>query len=320
MSRKGYIPPEVHFFTKPKQTLAAVSGHWWRLQHRLEVECQPAFPVSSLLKPDAATWDNAKQWATPYVPRPRASLRDAMQGRVTPPAPQPDPTPTILPNDPKGGYRIVGAEQRGEGGRAWKVLSPEGFLVDLREDVFMPILLREGLPKTGIIPAEFQWCVNGSQIRLEEVGSTAHGEYTLAADMAAEKARRAAEAKAKRAKVQYVGVRDLEVGGVYKFSVFGEHYRRVYLGRLRVNGKIKTVWMPVSHRGAHTHQERFDQKWAEANRHDWSHTVVLSTGSKALERLGGDVTPPEDWQKAALTFERGDGMPAEHEPTEFNWL
>jgi len=150
-----YIPNKVrHFLRTPIQ----VRG----------VTCAPSFPVSEALDPSAKTWDKARQWAR---------FRENSQTHLE----------VVQDNIPRGGYRVVGAEQRSEGGRAWRVLTPDNFLVDLREDVFLPILLEKGLPATRIIDAEFQWCVSGSQIRLEQVGSTSHAKYVTEEEMLARK-------------------------------------------------------------------------------------------------------------------------------------
>ena len=117
------------------------------------------------------TWQNAKDWAQ------RGDKQYNYEKRQWEVLPGVRPEPVVIDNTPKRGYKLVGAESRGEGGRAWKVVSPEGHLVDLREDVFMPILLTRGLNKQGIINARLQWCVNGSQIRLEEVGSDNYKHY-----------------------------------------------------------------------------------------------------------------------------------------------
>ena len=151
-----YIPNKVHHFLRSPIQVRGVT-------------CAPSFPVSGALDPSAKTWGNARQWA-----RFRGNC-DQTHLEV------------VQNNLPRGGYRVVGAEQRSEGGRAWKVLTPDNFLVDLREDVFLPILLEKGLPATRIIDAEFQWCVSGSQIRLEQVGSTSHAKYVTEEEMLARK-------------------------------------------------------------------------------------------------------------------------------------
>jgi len=137
-----------------------------------------------------------------------------------------------ISNAPRRGFRIVGAEQRAEGGRAWKVLTPDGDLVDMREDVFLPILLDRGLPKNCVIDAEFQWCQNGSQLRLEEVGSPQHKAYTPEIG--------ASEKKKSSPKKGVFKKNDLVVGGVYDTAWFGNV---VYLGDVAWLGRNYLAWV-----------------------------------------------------------------------------
>lgn len=275
MANRCYIPPKVHFFLQPKQNLEVVTGRNYRLHQQKEVpSCQPAFPVSSLLKPDAMTWHNAKEWATPWpqgrtTPYSLSEIMHFKQRGVEPPplaGPPGDPEEVILDNTPKGGYRIVGAEQRGEGGRAWLVLTPENYLVDLREDVFLPILLTKGLPASGIIDAEFQWCANGGHLRLEEVGSAQHSEYTPAEDVEDLKKKKAAASKT--TKKSHIQVKDLVVGATYEFNRFGRE-DKIYLGKVRKGDKVRTMWEECSrfHKGG----------------------FQIRTGSQALARVGNQI-------------------------------
>jgi hypothetical protein len=210
---RGMIPKKILMFRKDL-VADAVTGI-------------PAYPVRKGGTETAMR--NAKSWArrSGYVRR--------------------DPTePVEFDNLPRDGYRIVGAEQRGEGGRAWKVVSPDGDLVDMREDVFLPILLSRGLPRGGVIPASFQWCQNGSQLRLEEVGSDQHKQYRPEEDQkeATEEAAKARKQRARKQRAQRLGVRDLVVGHVYEFRQHGHNFLLVFLGRARYQGKIKTAWVP----------------------------------------------------------------------------
>lgn len=161
MRRKGYIPTEIHFYLRHEITFN-------RGTHPRLYKAHPAFPVASRsIGRGHKVAGKAERWAN--------SLWGRDKGQ--------DPLPVVvLPNIPKSGYRLVAVDTRTEGGRAWKVISPEGFYVDLREDVFLPLLLEKGLPADGMIDAEFQWCQNGSQLRLERVGSPAHNGYVAEAD------------------------------------------------------------------------------------------------------------------------------------------
>lgn len=201
----GYIPNTVVYF----------------LRGGVHTTSVPAFPVSGALDPSAKTWDIANKWCG------HGSDQNAVRIEEE--------------NRPLEGYRIVGAEQRGGGGRAWKVVqttTPIPYAVDLREDVFLPILLEKGLPASGIIDAQFQWCMKGSQLRLEQVGSEAHAQYVTEDEWLAKK---------RLDTTARIAVRDLQVGHVYMFpGAGGSWHSRRYLGQVRVKGnstsKVKTLW------------------------------------------------------------------------------
>jgi len=286
---RGYIPEKVVFFAKPETT---------RGQHK----CRPAFPVSDqTVTKDNKTLKNAKAWSLGHW------AYHAYSGT-------PDISKAVgieISNVPRDGYRIVGAEQRGEGGRAWHAITPDGFLVDLREDVFLPILLRLGLPSSGLIPAKLQWCQAGSQLRLEEVGSKQHSEYTPAANLDAQRKAKQDAAKVKTKAKPRVKLSELVVGGVYVFSVGDSEQKRVYLGRAMQNGKKRTVWMDVRNGGSLRDQKTpttnngwFHWDWRRCDQYDWGHRVTLASGSTALRRVKGDVTMMPDWQKKITRWSR----------------
>lgn len=240
-----YIPNKVH--------------HFLRLPTKANgVPCSPSFPVSGALKSSAATWNNARSWAW------TAGVPDFQKIEV------------VIENPPRGGYRIVGAVQRGKGGRAWQVVTPDYFLVDLREDVFLPILLEKGLPATGVIDAEFQWCVSGSQLRLEQVGSDSHAKYVSEDEWHGRK-----KARPKKPKKKYVGVRDLVVGQAYVFEEYGFVYNKRYLGRVRINGKIKTLWT-VNAALDFTSPDFATRTTLHGGNSD--HSLTVMTGSKAIRK------------------------------------
>lgn len=302
---KGYIPDKVVFYTRATGPYAAYGQ-----THT----CTPAFPVADqTVTKDGKTLKNAKAWTLGNWRFVRSMDVSKVWGHRR-------------PNTPKDGYRVVSAEQRGEGGRAWKVISPEGYLVDLREDVFLPILLREGLPKTGMIPAKLQWCQSGSQLRLEEVGSEQHKLYSTPAEKVAEKVQREVEKKArpKKPKPKYVPLKDLEVGGVYTFESWGMTSDRIYMGRVRYRGKLKTVWLPMVRLGTcnrtGSNQAQYDHflkdRLAELARMRLSpiYSAIMATGSKARLRRMGDVIPPDNWRDMITKWERTDGYRVGYDP------
>ena len=76
-----------------------------------------------------------------------------------------------LPNTPFRGLTILSLEERGEGGRAYKVITKEGYMFDMRESTLVDVLGYVGIRAGGYIDAEFQWIVDGSQKRLVRTGS-----------------------------------------------------------------------------------------------------------------------------------------------------
>lgn len=104
-------------------------------------------------------------------------------------------------NPPRSGYRIFDLEFRGEGGRAYKVITPDGYYVDMREDVLMDVILNAGITKGGEMLCEFVWGRIGNQTRIVRVGSKMHEGMTGASN---------------RSKMKKISSKDLEVGGVYR--------------------------------------------------------------------------------------------------------
>lgn len=147
----------------------------------------------------------------------------------------------VFDNVPKTHYVIVGAEQRSEGGRAWKVVSPDGDLFDLREDVFLPLLLSCGLPFSGDIHyAEFQWCQNGSQLKLLAINSAEWKQFMT------EDQRDALLAGKKAAKkvTKRIAVPDdqLAIGTTYDFDCPGGPDMQIFMGKCQWNDSIYYAW------------------------------------------------------------------------------
>ncbi len=82
-----------------------------------------------------------------------------------------EPIKNVVPNDPIPYVTILGFECRGNGGRAWKTLLPNGHLVDMREDVLLEAMHKAGIEKGGKINADFVWSRAGNQMKLIRVDS-----------------------------------------------------------------------------------------------------------------------------------------------------
>ncbi len=104
----------------------------------------------------------------------------------------------IVDNKPIKNVKVVSLEERGRGGRAYKVLIDD-YYVDLREDVLMDTLLKVGIKSGGVLNGEFIWSKMGSQMKLIRVNSELHKlitEFSSKKDMKS--------------------ISDLEIGGVYQ--------------------------------------------------------------------------------------------------------
>ena len=154
-----YLPDEVHFYLKREMSYSSDQGPSYRVRQ--------AFPVASRsIERGHKVVKTAEEWGRglPGFPWKEDALTPA--------------TILVLKNIPKSGFRLVSLVSRAEGGRAGKVITPEGFLVDLREDVFTHILFTKGVPADGLLDAELLWCQNGSQLRLDIPGSPGFDKYT----------------------------------------------------------------------------------------------------------------------------------------------
>ena len=141
-------------------------------------------------------------------------------------------TPMIVtcPNAPIPHLRVVNLEERGEGGRAWKVLTPENWYVDFREDVFLDVLKAKCTmvthPNGGLlIQGPFKWVKYGTQMRLALINSDLYREIE------------AYEAAIKSPKPKKI--KNLIVGGIYTTDPRFKDtvYPVVFLGNVRYAGE-----------------------------------------------------------------------------------
>lgn len=78
------------------------------------------------------------------------------------------------PNDPISGIKIVSLEHRGEGGRAYKVVTPDNFYFDVREDVLMDTMIESGISAGGFLNGTYIWARVASEMKLVRTGSKLH--------------------------------------------------------------------------------------------------------------------------------------------------
>ena len=102
-------------------------------------------------------------------------------------------------NTPISGYSIVTIEYRGNGGRAYKVSSPDGILVDLREDALLECMLNAGISKGGVLNGEFVFAKQNAEMKLIRVGSEKYNEIVN-----------------NKAKIKDNAIYDVKSGEIYK--------------------------------------------------------------------------------------------------------
>lgn len=81
----------------------------------------------------------------------------------------------VLDNTPITGLTVLHIEHRREGGVALKVRTPQGWMVDLREEEFMEAALT-GTLQNSVLTDHYVWSRGVNQMRLVRVGSHMHKE------------------------------------------------------------------------------------------------------------------------------------------------
>lgn len=204
MRKQGRIPETIKAYLRPAYDMLG-AGHAhnaWSFPpdtretaHFSKCTVNPAFVVPA---DSDAFQESAKRWAgydNQYI---QAGQKPTNKYEVV-----------ELPNEPFTNLRWVGIDSRMEGGVAYKVVTPQGWLVDLREDVMLECLFEGAIqPMAGLKPgagtyltAQFVWVVMGSQSRIVRVGSKLHQELVESTKIRAMTA---------------VPAGDLKAGGVYE--------------------------------------------------------------------------------------------------------
>lgn len=120
----------------------------------------------------------------------------------------------IRKNTPITGIRLLGLEFRGEGGRAYKVMTDDGYYYDMREDVVLDTIREVGVQPGGVLNGSFVWAIIGSQMKLIRHDSELYYEALDSMKIRNTKA---------------LGLKDLVEGGVYKTK---SNTYLVYIGRV----------------------------------------------------------------------------------------
>lgn len=158
----GNIPENITFVYSNKKKL---ESYWENDALHAGWEGQEVTPAFCSDSANAKTLETGRSWAS------RKWRHD-------------DPTPQVCEyphkNDPIVGLKVVSLEHRGEGGRAYKVLTPDNYYFDVREDVLMDTMLEVGISGGGILNGSFVWARVGSEMKLVRVGSKLHDALLVA--------------------------------------------------------------------------------------------------------------------------------------------
>ena len=275
--KNGRIPEKMIAYLRPKQSLLGAGN-----QHNAW-----SFPIDNRETPGFSKFDACQAFVVPADSEAfqKSALDWACGGQIQKPE---DVVKVEFENKPFRSLRWVGIDSRSEGGVAYKVLTPEGWLVDLREDVVIECLFEGCIAGMIIIGGrgngtyfngEFVWAVMGSQSRLVLVGSKVHQELL--------------ESEVRREK-KNITDQDLEVGGVYRTRK-GEDC--VFIGRGKEKGK-KYITQQLHTRG--TPQQQVDENvnaLRKANCHPYWH---YSGSFTVVEKVGQTKVPggmPEAFDK-----------------------
>jgi hypothetical protein len=238
-----YIPEKLKIVLRAPQTFTReVDG-----REIYRVDGRPAFATDAASPKTLETaldWAQQRQWD----PQTREYIETA------------EPEVVEVPNDPFHRLQIVGLEQRGMGGRAYKVITEEGYLFDLREDVAFDIMLMTGILEGGVVEGDFVWGKYSSQMKILRMGSEDYQEFV-----------RGTEKK----KLKKIPNKDLVVGGVYRST---NNTSAVFRGRMRLFGtkKTKLAWSGIYDREPDLQKSYEDRKTA----------VWLSTNHSFKECIG----------------------------------
>lgn len=143
----GNIPKNITIFSRPPQTLTD--------EQRKHYKYSTVFPSYVSDATNKATLKTGESWVKYY--KTYADVKSVSRE-----------------NKPTAGYRILDLDVRSEGGRAYKVVSPYGEYVDLREDVLLDTIREVGISPGGVLNGEFIFATVGSQMKLVRVGSDLH--------------------------------------------------------------------------------------------------------------------------------------------------
>lgn len=147
--KTGKIPDILKVYYRPQKVVKTVvdgKDYEWTVE--------PIFPVAS----DSST-KAAEEWSLRSLPN-RKSRKPICKEES---------------NFPMTNLKFLFIDERGEGGRAYKVMDVNGRMFDMREDVVVESI-HAGEFNIGIFSGQYVWGMSGSQMRLCREGSKLYQE------------------------------------------------------------------------------------------------------------------------------------------------
>lgn len=181
MIKSGYIPEEIVTISSGDQTIQV--RDWDDLSVESKITVTPGFIADTEAKDTVATgvrWaENRHRYAKGEKPAIKQEIRK---------------------NTPISGIKIVSLETRYGGGRAYKVVTPDNYYFDLREDVLLDVMRHTGVSIGAELNGSFVWGKSGGQTKLVRVGSELHKALSVGG---------------KRRDMKKISSKSLEPGKVY---------------------------------------------------------------------------------------------------------
>lgn len=211
--RSGHIPTDITYIFG---ATLKVSQIWDDVDQEDEerefMEVIPAFCSDSDNEKTLATgrsWADQKCWVWDYNTRTQTQKATVQE--------------ISRENLPMEGLRVITLEHRGNGGRAYKVITQDNFYFDMREDILLDLMRTEGIAPGGILNGKFLWARVGSEMKLVRIDSPLYEALLEAGE---------------RAVMSTVSIKALKVGNVYETKK-GE--RGLFLGFVDT-WDYKLVW------------------------------------------------------------------------------
>ena len=209
----GHIPTETIYIFSGSQN---VTTTWEDIDTRTVEEVLPAFITDSNNKKSIET---GKKWAVGCYSPHIYTYDPVTKTHTTVPNPVPPKeamTDTVA-NDPISRVKVVSLEERGKGGRAYKVVLPRGYYVDMREDVMLDTMKTEGISPGGYLNGRFIWARIGGQMKLVREGSSLHDKLIEST---------------KVVEAPNLSKKDKVVGGIYEDK---QNHANVFLGFVKTS-------------------------------------------------------------------------------------